>query len=139
MSSQNARVIENHNSTSLAVLGTTINITTDQLNAERDKRARGQSTISERLHDLLAASLDNSPPTNNTTTPQAATFLSAFAHQRVEWMIHTEGLPHNIHSMLAGTTANARNPLASYRFLRFRFPLVDFEWHVQTPYHKLAV
>ncbi|KAJ6575816.1 hypothetical protein B0H10DRAFT_1963777 [Mycena sp. CBHHK59/15] len=117
MSSQNAWVIENHNSTSLAVFGTTINITTDQLNYERD----------------------TSPPTNNTTTPQATTFLRAFAHQRVEWVIHTEGLPHNIHSMLAGTTANAWNPLASYRFLRFRFPLVDFEWHVQTIYHKLAV
>ncbi|KAJ6615188.1 hypothetical protein B0H10DRAFT_2191107 [Mycena sp. CBHHK59/15] len=143
MSSQNAWVIENHNSTSLAVIGNTINITTDQLNYERGKHARGQCTISEHLHNLLAASLvpltDNSPPTNNTTTPQATTFLRAFAHQQVEWVIHTEGLPHNIHSMVAGTTANAWNPLASYRFLRFRFPLVDFEWHVQTLYHKLAV
>ena len=37
-----------------------------------------------------------------------------------------------------GLTPNSRNEAIQYRFLRFRFPFVRFEWHVETPYHTVG-
>jgi len=91
------------------------------------------------LHDLLAASFV--PLTEPYQTPEhvldlALDFLSVFDENAL-WDIDVSNLPYQVGQAIYGLTVNARNPSIVTRFVRFRFPFVRFEWHVQTPYYKL--
>jgi len=85
---------------------------------------------------------------------QATEFLSCFANSDgmsarcsekepltllsiVIWDVNVDAVPFGQARAIYGMTENARVRTVSYRFLRFRFPFVQFEWHVQTPYHKV--
>ncbi|KAJ7883124.1 hypothetical protein B0H13DRAFT_923531 [Mycena leptocephala] len=96
--------------------------------------------ISEILHDLLASSLV--PLTKNVTSAvdyrfQAIEFLSCFRNGDVEWDVNVTALPSIQRHAIYGSTDNARQKGVDWRFQRFRFPYVHFEWHLQTPYSEV--
>ncbi|PPQ97738.1 hypothetical protein CVT26_001770 [Gymnopilus dilepis] len=100
------------------------------------------ASLEVQLHDLLSASLT---PLTRQYTPnqlrqigsQATLFLSSF-HENAQWSINAKNLPSSIGDILVGQTEKARRPDVGYRFLRFRFPYITFEWFVQTPYAAIA-
>ncbi|KAJ7813354.1 hypothetical protein B0H14DRAFT_3149959 [Mycena olivaceomarginata] len=101
---------------------------------------RQELRISEILHDLLASSLV--PLTKNITSAvdyrsQAIEFLSCFRDGDVEWDVNVAALPSIQRHAIYGSTENARRKGVDWRFQRFRFPYVHFEWHLQTSYSEL--
>ena len=102
------------------------------------------------------------PLTDHRTDPeeirdQAAEFLSSFSDNNgtsqdiiyqapvpplcslATWKVDVGTLPFRQGQLLKGVTENARDEAVGRRFLRFRFPLVRFEWHVETPYSVLKI
>ncbi len=55
----------------------------------------------------------------------------------VKWKVDVTAVPFRQARAIHGLTPNSRNEAIQYRFLRFRFPFVRFEWHVETPYHTV--
>jgi hypothetical protein len=51
--------------------------------------------------------------------------------------VDVKAVPFHQAKAIHGLTPNSRNEAIQYRFLRFRFPFVRFEWHVETPYHTV--
>ncbi|TFK38766.1 hypothetical protein BDQ12DRAFT_99658 [Crucibulum laeve] len=79
------------------------------------------------------------PLSYNTTDPdvirsQASEFLSAFDDSDANWEVDVESLPIKQGALIYGTSDNSRNTSVEVRFLRFRFPHVRFEWHIESPY-----
>jgi hypothetical protein len=86
---------------------------------------------------------------------QATEFLSSFSEEAgrnsyrtictahfmvssaARWEVGVGELPKGQGQVLHGLTDNDRSPNVTYRFLRFRFPFVRFEWHIETPYSEL--
>ena len=56
----------------------------------------------------------------------------------VKWRVDVTAVPFRRARAIYGLTPKSRNEAIQYRFLRFRFPFVRFEWHVETPYHTVA-
>ena len=54
------------------------------------------------------------------------------------WDVDVTQVPYHQAQSIYGLTDNARNTAIQYRFQRFRFPFVHFEWHVETPYHTVS-
>ena len=54
------------------------------------------------------------------------------------WGVDVTQVPYHQAQSIFGLTDNARNPAIQYRFQRFRFPFVHFEWHIETPYHTVS-
>jgi hypothetical protein len=55
----------------------------------------------------------------------------------VEWDVNVAALPSIQRHAIYGSTDNARRKGVEWRFQRFRFPYVHFEWHLQTPYSEV--
>jgi len=68
---------------------------------------------------------------------QATEFLSCFYHRQVRWDVDVTAVPFDHGRAIHGLTGNARDPSIQYRFLRFRFPFVRFEWNIESPYHTV--
>jgi hypothetical protein len=49
------------------------------------------------------------------------------------WKVDVENLPFRQGQLIMGMSPNARDEAVGRRFLRFRFPLVRFEWQIETP------
>ncbi|KAF9256481.1 hypothetical protein L218DRAFT_991405 [Marasmius fiardii PR-910] len=95
------------------------------------------------LCDLIKDSLI--PLTMNLPEPQienikdqARDFLSAFSRDAL-WRIEVNGaLPQNIHDMLCGTTTTTKWPAVANRFRRLRFPLIRFDWNIESRFHQYS-
>ncbi|KAJ7862633.1 hypothetical protein B0H14DRAFT_496065 [Mycena olivaceomarginata] len=113
----------------------------EDVHQQRMKRHCGELHTGDLLHDLLASSFV--PLTKNVTAKmeyvdQAAEFFSCFRDYEVEWDLKVEGLPFSERKAIYGSTPNARRKEVDWRFQRFRFPHVRFEWHVETRYSEVA-
>ena len=53
------------------------------------------------------------------------------------WYTDVENLPHRVGKVIDGLTPNSRNFHVGFRFMRFRFPYVKFEWFLQTSYCEI--
>ncbi|KDR83055.1 hypothetical protein GALMADRAFT_221036 [Galerina marginata CBS 339.88] len=93
------------------------------------------------LNDLFAGSLvpltqQHRPHELEKITDQATVFFSSF-HSNAHWYTDVENLPHRVGKVIDGLTANSRNSDLGFRFMRFRFPYITFEWFLQTPYCEI--
>ena len=55
-----------------------------------------------------------------------------------QWSVDVENLPPSIGNVLFGLTERSRQGEVGWRFLRFRFPYITFEWFLQTPHFEVA-
>jgi len=133
----------------LLINSRSIMITPKGLTEKRDRRGklqRGDRNVCDVLHDLLAASFV--PLTEPRRDPhhldpqeirvQAEDFLSSFSKIDAIWEVDVKTLPNNQGRLIHGLTEFDRRTDVVWRFLRFRFPFVRFEWHIETPYSVLA-
>ncbi|PPQ82977.1 hypothetical protein CVT26_005540 [Gymnopilus dilepis] len=100
------------------------------------------SSLEVQLHDLVSASLtpltrQYAPNQLTQISSQGAVFFSAF-HENAQWSVDVENLPPSIGNVLFGLTERSRQGEVGWRFLRFRFPYITFEWFLQTPHFEVA-
>lgn len=58
-------------------------------------------------------------------------------HLTATWELDVKNLHRREGQAIHGLTERSRDTRIVGRFLRFRFPLVRFEWHIETPYSEL--
>ncbi|TFK33928.1 hypothetical protein BDQ12DRAFT_727355 [Crucibulum laeve] len=125
--------------TTFSVLGYNLDITPKEINQWRIQRLQTTS-IGDYLHDLMSASfvpLSSYATDQDCIRYQASQFLSAFDDSDASWEINVESLPIKQGEIIYGTTDGSRETSIKARFLRFRFPHIRFEWHIETPYSEL--
>ena len=55
-----------------------------------------------------------------------------------DWIVNfTETIPFRIEIAMTGKTEACRHFQVEERFKNFRFPFVNIEWFVETPYHEI--
>jgi hypothetical protein len=91
----------------------------------------------EAIRDQAAEFLSSFSDNDGTTLCWALPSLIAIGNAIAIWKVDVEALPFRQGQLLSGVTENARDEAVGRRFLRFRFPLVRFEWQVETPYSAL--
>jgi hypothetical protein len=114
---------------------------------------------SECFSDKTLTIILSVPLTDHLTDPdeighQATEFLSSFSDTTgmvlcsrpfiylitdltAVWKVNAESIPVRQGQLIMGMTPRARDESVVWRFLRFRFPLVRFEWQVETPHAVL--
>jgi len=93
-------------------------------------------TDPEEIQDQAAEFL-SSFSENNGMTLCRAPFPSLIMYSLAVWKVDVGTLPFRQGQLIVGMTPNARDEAVGRRFLRFRFPLVRFEWQVETPHAAL--
>ncbi|KDR67391.1 hypothetical protein GALMADRAFT_273212 [Galerina marginata CBS 339.88] len=116
-----------------------LQITNERLRLYQD--ARLQLIFESQLNDLFAGSLvpltqQYRPHDIEKIMEQATVFFSSF-HSNAHWYTDVGNLPHRIGKVIDGLTANSRNSDLGFRFMRFRFPYIKFEWFLETPYSEI--
>ena len=98
-------------------------------------------TDPEEIQDQAAEFLSSFSDNNGTSQDiiLSTVFPSLMLCSIATWKVDVGTLPFRQGQLLKGLTENARDEAVGRRFLRFRFPLVRFEWQVETPYSVLKL
>ncbi|TFK32763.1 hypothetical protein BDQ12DRAFT_670822 [Crucibulum laeve] len=118
---------EPYNSAMQSLVGYKLEISTEMRNDKRSERAwtTVEVPLTESLND------------QEKLVAQASQFLSAFSEEKSTWEIDVKNIPDRQGKVIYGVSKNSRDTAIVGRFLRFRFPLVKFEWHIESPYSEV--